>query len=239
MSILGSFATAARIMRTSLRIKFGIEPDVRSYGSRQLEYHGHSGGGWCILANSLNADSVVIDVGLGEDIEFSLSLMRRYGCGVHGFDPTPRDLASAAANAPKGFIVHPFGVGVTAGPVEFFLPANEAHVSGSIGQHAHLQRNPIVVNIVTLPMIMEKIGAAKIDLLKLDIEGTEFDLIASEDFRSLSKRVNQLCVEFHHRWPAYGSVRTLEAVRTLKSLGLTCAWRSRESNEEFLFVRAM
>lgn len=227
-----------RTQRTARRMRRGIEPTVPLHAGAKLEYHGHRDAGWCILAGSLDAESVVIDVGLGEDLTFSWSLMQRYGCSVHGFDPTPRSLAYVAAHSKEGFFVHPFGIAARAGPAEFFLPANETHVSGAIVPHAHLQTSAITVQMLTLPLALERIGASRVDLLKIDIEGAEFDLLTSPGFREVSPLIGQLCVEFHHRWPAYGKDSTLRAVTTLAELGFVCAWRAPATNEEFLFVRA-
>lgn len=226
-----------RIMRTRCRRWIGWEPTIPACGHAATEYHGHDGGGWCILAESLTPHSVVVDVGLGEDVEFSWSLMRKYQCSVHGFDPTPKSLAYLARNPRAGFVVHPYGVAAAPGPARFFLPVNETHVSGAISRHAHLQSQAISVELITVKSVMERIGASRIDLLKLDIEGAEFDLFASAEFGRVSSSIGQICVEFHHRWPEHGPQRTLQAVRTLAELGFVCAWCSRATNEEFLFVR--
>lgn len=71
----------------------GREPKIALDSRVSLEAHGSEYGGWCIPANRLTNASIVVDVGLGEDISFSTSLIDRYGLTVHGFDPTPRSIA--------------------------------------------------------------------------------------------------------------------------------------------------
>jgi FkbM family methyltransferase len=128
------------------------------------------------------------------------------------------------------------GVGARSGSAQFFLPNNEAHVSGALTREAHLGRLQVEVQVVTLSQIFELLGCHRIDLLKLDIEGTEYEVIESDDFRRRASGIRQLCIEFHHRWPGRGKGATERAVGLLEALGFQCAWYAPSTNEEFLFV---
>ena len=46
-------------------------------------------GGWWFAPQNLNADSIVYSLGVGDDIDFDLSVIEKYGVEVHAFDPTP------------------------------------------------------------------------------------------------------------------------------------------------------
>jgi len=71
----------------------GSEPLIKVNHIGHLAYHGNQGyGGWAIPCDSLTTDSVVVDIGLGEDISFSEQLIAQYGCHVNGFDPTPKSI---------------------------------------------------------------------------------------------------------------------------------------------------
>ena len=215
-----------------------IEPYVPLQASPALEFHGNDYCGWNIPRDSLNRDSVVVDVGLGEDISFSTSLMEKYGCTVHGFDPTPRAIQFVKASAPPGFVLHEVGVAAQRGAAEFYLPNEKAHVSGSLAKADHVGATKIKVQLVSLGDVFELIGCERIDLLKLDIEGAEYPLLAGDDFRRWAPKIDSVCIEFHHRWQIFGQRSTTDAVATLNDLGFRCAWRSSLTNEEFLFVRA-
>ena len=39
----------------------------------------------------------------------------------------------------------------------------------------------------------------KVDILKIDIEGSEFDILDNDTINFLSKNTKQICVEFHDR----------------------------------------
>jgi FkbM family methyltransferase len=228
---------AYRRMRVIWRLLTAVEPYVRSVVDVDLEYHGGEDCGWRIQRGVLGANSVVVDIGLGEDVSFSQSLIAKFGLTVHGFDPTPRAIAYIKRLAVPNFVLHEFGIGTRSGTAKFFLPKDQRHVSGSLVAAAHLGSCEIEVSLLTIGEIFSRLGCDRIDLLKLDVEGAEFELFASTEFALYAPRIRMLCVEFHHRWNTFGKQATLDAVRTRGRLGLHCAWRSTTSNEEFLFVR--
>jgi FkbM family methyltransferase len=202
-----------------------------------LEFHGNCLGGWCTTLGWLGRDAVVVDVGLGEDTSFAESIIERYGCVVYGFDPTPRSIAHVNRLGNDKLRLFELGVGPTSGRAEFFLPINARHVSGSIAPERHLAPRGIQVELISVDKVFQLIERDRIHLLKLDIEGAEYDTIESPAFRYSAPFIDQLCVEFHHRWPSRGRRATDRAVATLRSLGFACAWTSPTTNEEFLFVR--
>ena len=215
----------------------GVEPSIATTRRVQSEYHGNEGyGGWGIPSGLLHAGSTVVDVGLGEDISFSESLTRAYGCAVHGFDPTPKALAYVRQRNPDKFQLHPVGVAGSSRQATFFLPNNPLHVSGSITQSDHVGADRIEVQLIDLDEVLGSIRSDRIDLLKLDIEGAEYELLSSESFKHNAAKIHVICIEFHHRWDEFGPKATLEAVATLRELGFDCTWQARESNEEFTFI---
>jgi FkbM family methyltransferase len=216
----------------------GREPVIPVEAGHVLERHGSEYGGWQILRGSISSDSVVVDIGLGEDISFSVSLMDQAGCTVHGFDPTPRAIAYVRGLALPRLVLHEVGVAARSGRVTFHLPDNDAHVSGSLLRGEHTSRRSIDVDVVALDDVFRRIGAERIDLLKLDVEGAEYDTLLSGAFRELAPRIRTICVEFHHRWPAVGPDATRRAVERLAELGFSCVWQNRTTNEEFTFVNS-
>jgi FkbM family methyltransferase len=226
-----------RRARVVARQATGSEPVVPVTMAVDLEFHGNDYCGWSIRRGALNAHSVVVDVGLGEDITFSQSLIDKFGLTVHGFDPTPRAIDYIKRTSPRNFVLHELGVGARSGKAKFFLPINEQHVSGSLIPEAHLGKRELQVELLSIGDLFRRLHCERIDLFKLDIEGAEFDLIASPEFAEYAPRIDMLCVEFHHRWPSFGRQATDAAVATLRGLGFGCAWRATSTNEEFLFIR--
>ena len=176
-------------------------------------------GGWIIPENWLTPDSVCYLVGAGEDISFDLGVTAKYNSAIHIFDPTPRAIAhvegllenlkqgqrTRCATSPSGFYpdyppalakhihFHPVGIWNEDTTLRFFAPQNEAHVSHSIVNLQHSDRF-IEVPVRRLSHLMAELGHSKIDLLKLDIEGAEYQVIQSllED----KIDVGILCIEF-------------------------------------------
>jgi FkbM family methyltransferase len=227
-----------RALRVLLKQVIGLEPIVLINKSIPIRYHGNKVyGGWSIPDGFIDKESTVVDVGLGEDISFSQSLIQAHGCSVHGFDPTPKAIDFVEKQNQKNFFLHKFGLGGTSRTERFFLPNRASNVSGSIALAEHLGAQEISVELLALGALLKRIEAESISLLKIDIEGAEYEFIDSTDFEQLSSRIDVLCIEFHHRWPRFGAVATRKAVKTLERAGFSCIWRATASNEEFTFMR--
>ncbi|HVU55841.1 MAG TPA: FkbM family methyltransferase [Puia sp.] len=208
------------IHRIKKYVKHLIAPDLRYKIHRiphPLKKLGTAYGGWTIPTTLLGKDSVCYLAGAGVDISFDAALARRIGCPVWIFDPTPRaqqhfdQLIKAAANH-KTFYVYPdtpydidpasasllhfipIGLWNHADTVKFFAPKNDTHVSHSI---SNLQDTDhyFEAKVQRLSDIMQTRGHQRLDLLKLDIEGAEFEVLDTilED----GIDITILCVEFH------------------------------------------
>lgn len=172
---------------------------------------------WTILRSPLPPDSVIYSLGVGEDISFDLELIGRFGVTVHAFDPTPGSIEWIKAQAlPAEFVFHPFGVGTVDGTCRFSPPRDVRHVSHSL-IHRDTPWPAIDVPIYRLTTIARTLGHRRIDLLKMDIEGSEYGVI--DDLLTSEIWVGQLLVEFHHRWPEVGLDRTRRAIRRLNDAG--------------------
>jgi len=196
---------------------------------------GNEGASWCICPTMLSESSVAYSFGVGEDISFDLELICRFRLHVHAFDPTPRSIAWVHSQTlPREFVFHTYGVAGADGMRKFAPPVNPAHVS-----HTMLQRDTpwpaIEVPVRRLSVILNSLGHEKIHLLKMDIEGAEYEVLPSLlDSRIL---VDQLLIEFHHRWPEVGVEKTSRALRELKLSGYRIFYVS-PSGEEYSFRRA-
>jgi FkbM family methyltransferase len=168
----------------------------------------------------------VVDVGCADDADFSQHLIARFGVTAFAVDPTrkhePALRALEKRLRPK--LIHlPLALANRAGRVPF----NESveNVSGSLlAGHVNVRRDHVKsyeVEAVTLADLTLRIGYARIDLLKLDIEGAEFDLlreVAPEHLRPFA----QIFVEFHHQTVAgYEFEHTLALVQRIERFGFS------------------
>jgi FkbM family methyltransferase len=191
------------------------QPDLKSsYIFLGTEY-----GGWPLL-KSTPARALVYSFGLGEDISFDLGAIERFGCIVHGFDPTPKSRHWVEAQQlPLNFIFHPIGIADHDGDTMFFAPSNENHVSFSanLSDGAGGRKRAILAPTRRLPTLVAELQTRLPDVVKIDIEGFEYDVIV--DLLRSDFRPAQLLIEFHHG--AYGvePSRTRDSVDQLRAAG--------------------
>ncbi|HUL74551.1 MAG TPA: FkbM family methyltransferase [Vicinamibacterales bacterium] len=210
-------------------VRFPVQTRVRS------ERHGSDAGEWWICPDGLGPSAIVYSFGIGTDITFDLSLIRAYGLTVHAFDPTPGAIAYVERQQlPPGFEAHSVGVASRDGRATFFPPENPSHISHTLLRRPETSARAIEVEVRRLSTIMRELRHESIDVLKMDIEGAEYEVLDEILDRGLA--VRQILVEFHHRFPAVGIDRTRQAVRALNEAGYKIFFAA-ESGEEYSFIR--
>lgn len=194
-------------------------------------------GSWPLLTQHTGANSIIYSFGLGQDISFDLAAIERYRCRVFGFDPTPKSKAWLDAQSlPEEFTFLPVGIAAEDGVAEFFAPALDEHVSFSITPAKARSRGPAVkAPVMRLQTIISQLCFPPPDILKMDIEGFEYDVI--DDILSTSLRPQQLLVEFHHGvYEGIGKAKTNRAVTALRDAGYRLFFVS-GSGREYGFTR--
>ena len=215
-------------------------PESRATGfCVQLEkpgiFLGSSYGGWTVCPEGLHKGSVAYSFGIGKDITFDIELIDRFGMTVHAFDPTPESLDwLRGQNLPPQFVPHAYGLAARDGTVMFHPPQNPEHVSHSMVHRGRPGAQPVEVPVHRLGTIMGMLGHTGIDLLKMDIEGAEYESL--NDILKTGNRVPQILVEFHHRFPGIGVKSTRSAIEALNAAGYAIFSIS-GSYEEFSFIR--
>lgn len=196
----------------------GLELDVSPQVDVPRETLGTEYGGHCVSLPSLGADSIVYSVGLGEDISFDLELIERVGAQVHGFDPTPRSIAWVKEQTlPPQFTLHEIGLGAKDGELSFNPPENPEHISHTLLDRPKTSGNSIKVPIRKLSTVMEELGHTRLDVLKLDIEGSEYEVL--DELLARGTDVGQLLIEFHHQFKSIPVSRTRDAITKLNGAG--------------------
>jgi FkbM family methyltransferase len=226
-------------LRSSLRQLHRLPNILRGqdiWQSIQLECEridlGNDSARWCISPSGLTASSVVYSFGVGEEFSFDLELISRFGVRLHAFDPTPRAIQWVRSQAvPEGFVFHDYGIADYDGTCKFFPPQNPSFVSHTIVERGS-PSPAIEVPVHRLSTIMGMLGHRAINLLKMDIEGAEYRVI--RDLLASKIRVEQLLIEFHHRWPELGVDKTRAAIRMLNQAGYRI-FNVSPSGEEYSF----
>lgn len=190
-------------------------------------------GGYAVVPAALGPDSVVYSFGVGEDASFDLALIERFGSTVHAFDPTPRSRAWVDAQSwPPQFHFHPLGVAGTDGTLTLHAPPDPTHVSFSpVARKGSAE--VVEVPVRTVRSLMAELSHDRIDLLKADIEGAEYEMIA--DLLAHGPRPGQLLLEFHHHLPTIPLSRTKQAIAALRAAGYHLFDQS-EAGAEMSFI---
>lgn len=161
-------------------------------------------------------------------------MILRFGLCVHAFDPTPRAIAWVERQSlPERFFFHDYGISDHDGRAFFHPPDNPAFVSYSMLSRGSSEA-VVEAPVYRLRTIMDKLDHSKVDVLKMDIEGAEYDVLS--DFLASQVSVEQLLVEFHHCWKDVGLQRTRQAIKDLNRAGYRIFHVS-ASGSEYSFIR--
>ena len=196
-------------------------------------------GDWCIEPTGLNEDSVIYSLGVGEDIEFDVGMMDKYGVNIHAFDPTPNTIKWVESKELSDkFIFHPYGISNIDEKIKIFPRVNKrgkkSNTMFSVVEEDNVKNHGIEVQMHTLKTIMQELGHTKIDILKMDIEASEYSVIA--DIVNTEIEVDQILVEFHHRFKSISNNMTLEAIDMLNRKGYKIFFIS-ELGREYSFIK--
>lgn len=196
---------------------------------------GNKGASWTVSTEKIDKNTILYSFGVGTDISFDTEMISRYGLKVYAFDPTPKSIQWVKdQNLPKEFIFEPHGLAAESGEIEFTLPENSNYVSGSIHNVLGSKGNTIRVPVKNLEEIMKSFSHTHIDILKMDIEGAEYDVIDYIIDKKID--VKQILVEFHHRFPTIGIAKSKNAINKLKLAGYKIFHVS-VTGEEYSFIK--
>jgi FkbM family methyltransferase len=221
------------LVKRTARILSGSDVYIRKQINCSVLYLGNVGTSWPVCPEALLDRPLVYSFGVGEDVSFDLELIRRFDATIHAFDPTPRSVAwITGQQVPETFRFHPFGIADYDGVSSFQPPANPAHVSYTMTTRPGGSPS-CELQVKRMQTLLDELQHARIDLLKMDIEGAEYAVI--DDLLASGILVKQLLVEFHHRWKEIGISKTKDAVCKLNRAGYRLFAVS-PSGEEYGFL---
>ena len=162
-------------------------------------------GGWRIPEQALPTEPVCYCIGSGADISFDLELIRRYGATVRAVDPVAgyQERVLESATGELRFSFRLAALALRDGPIRM----QTHHEPGSESLSAcglYDTDDWHEVDGLTLATLMDEFGDSRIDLLKVDVEGLEYELIPSFDLRALGVTFRRRAAPHGKRSPGAG-----------------------------------
>ena len=179
-------------------------------------------GGWNLPKNiELSSDSIVYSAGVGEDISFDILLQEKFDLNIVLIDPTQRalwhfeevkdffstknpdfsgdiqrDYLKIIGNSRPNFSKFTYiqkGLWSHADSLKFYKPTNEKYVSHTLIENMYSNKYE-VVEVDSVKNIMNALNHTHIDILKVDIEGSELIVLGQMLKDGIFPRF--ICIEF-------------------------------------------
>lgn len=178
------------------------------------------------LSDRLGPNATVVDLGFNRG-DFSLALIDRYGARVIAAEPVG-DFVRDVGQRPD-LVIEEVAIAEREGTLELRVPEGRCPtvlVSPNMSM--------VVVPSTTLRAFLDRHSVSKVDLLKLDIEGSETGVLlhSGED---VLRRCSQITVEFHDFVDPSIRDDVKRCIDKLKSAGFEMFRFSRD-NTDVLFV---
>jgi FkbM family methyltransferase len=190
---------------------------------------GTGDGAWEVPTASLSENPLCYCFGVGLDISFDVALAER-GAEVYAFDPTPRSIEFMRTSSYDRNKIHfyPIGIWNENANLRFYAPMNRAHANFSV-RNIHATSDFFIANCKTLKSIMDELGHKHIDILKLDIEGSWFEVL--QNIVNDKIDVDAICVEFDT------PVNLIKATKTIGMLNKAGFELISKRRDNYLFLR--
>lgn len=185
-------------------VNFFSTVNLQSHLDVQLSRLGSAYGGWWVpkyMLNDSESRKICISTGLGHDVTFDKEILG-LGFDVIGLDPIAEPFAFAEGELKEfnGYKGLNLGLWSISGQQQFFSPRNPDHDSWSATNAQHTSEiDSISFKVISLEDLIQdnpKVRSADFRILKMDIEGAEFEVI--QTISGLSLPFHFLAIEMDY-----------------------------------------
>jgi FkbM family methyltransferase len=172
--------------------------DLHYYRRPMLEFMATTYANPDILTDAdLDATSVVLDVGAYVG-EWGARIIERYGATVHAFEPSPNEFGEMQArlgDEPRA-VLHQYGLagGTRTATLALDGPGSSVHGGPATFGTADVELRDVVATL-------DDLGLQEVDLLKVNIEGGEYELFDRLIEAGALGRFRQVSIQFHEWLP--------------------------------------
>lgn len=180
-------------------------------GEHVLEVFGGRWGGWRLDPTRIGPQSTIISAGISNDTTFDSAILARFPeARVVCIDPTLEGVRTATALSKK-----------YQGRVDIIdralsMPGcSSVRLGGPASSKLTATDKDRTYQTITLSEVLGRY--ANISVLKMDIEGSEYEILPE----LIDDSIPQICLEWHH-WLSPGTLSiqdTVDAIRYIESLG--------------------
>jgi len=161
----------------------------------------------------LGPDSLVFDLG-GYEGQWSSDIVARYLCRVHVFEPVAGMAEGIARRFDRNQLVevHDFGLGPQTTTSRMRLDADSSSMVRTDTPRGDAPAEVENVRIVNFEAFLQEHGISDIDLMKINIEGGEYDLLEHLIEKEVVGLIRDIQVQFHDFVPH--AERRMAAIQT-------------------------
>lgn len=147
------------------------------------------------LDYNLNRRSTVFDLG-GHTGQWTKEMYSRYSCNIRVFEPVDAfaDRIEERFRGKNKIILHRFGLAGETGEAEIILSDTASSIYKKNGQKAR-------ISLVKASGFIDENNIQSIDLMKINIEGAEYDLLEHLIDSNVVRRIKNLQIQFHDFGP--------------------------------------
>ena len=179
--------------------------------------------GWPVIPGLINPGSVVYSFGVGANVDWDLEMIDQFGVHVHAFDPTPESIVWVAQQQlPREFHFHDYGIAAFDGAMSFYPPKKPGRINYSQDKRKfnHSGQAQVSGQVYRLSTIVSRLKHSHIDVLKIDVEGTEFDCLP--EILNSGIEIGQLLVEVHYHFPSRSFAEGAVLLKQVQAAGFQC-----------------
>lgn len=190
-------------------------------------------GGFAFVESLLQKKPIIFSFGLGENLTFSEGMRVAYDAEIYGFDPSIIAIDYYSRHwLKKDEKFHFFSMGLSNEDkvVTFYQPKFMDGSDHSCSEFLHYKSTvdgAYEVQLNSLATVLNKINFDKkrvIDIFKMDIEGSEFDVISTIFDNNLN--IGQFCIEVHPRFFENGKEKNANMIKVMNEHNYSLTWVS-------------